>query len=518
MDSPSSHSLGTDQTEASRPVLIRSELILLGVTVFASGFVVMTLELAASRLYAPFFGSSIYVWGGLIGVALIALAVGYAIGGWVADRKQDGTVLYSALLSSGLYQMLMLFSVPFLLPRIAGVESLQGSLLATLIIFAIPITTLAMSNPIATRLIAPRNRVGAASGTVSTLSTLGSILGVFGTSFFLVPRFGTHTTLMLATISTVVLGTVGIAHRRLAASLVLLTLPLMSLAPHPAALPGDIWAQESAYNLVRVRRTGDRLHLVFNNDWAIQTIRKDASLWTGTYYDLFSLGPVLVPTQRVLVLGLGGGSSIAATRFTASQAEFDALEIDAVVVTAAERFFGLDADAVNLRVHVADARPWLAQNNILYDIIQVDAYQGGPYPPFYLLTDEFFRLLRERVNTTGLVMFNLWDASSDKGLLLTVSATLRRVFRSLSVIEMGGGTYMLLAFPTERTVETLRSQLLGVTEPADIIPLARRAAAALTNLVPPLGTPILTDDHAPVEELVRRSIFSAFRRDEPLHR
>ena len=121
-------------------------------------------------------------------------------------------------------------------------------------------------------------------------------------------------------------------------------------------------------------------------------------------------------------------------------------------------------------------------------------------------------LLGVTVFASGFLVMTLELAAS------RLSATLRRVFRSLSVIEMGGGTYMLLAFPTERTVETLRSQLLGVTEPADIIPLARRAAAALTNLVPPLGTPILTDDHAPVEELVRRSIFSAFRRDEPLHR
>ncbi len=164
----------------------------------------------------------------------------------------------------------MLFSTPVLLPSVARAESLDGSLLATLIIFAMPTAALAISGPFATRLLARHGRVGTASGMVSVLSTLGSVLGVFCTSFILVPRLGTQTTLTLFAATTIVVGTLGFAGSRPAMSSVLLALPLLPLAPDPVSMANDVWSQESAYNLVRVCRRGDRLHLVLNDYSSVQ--------------------------------------------------------------------------------------------------------------------------------------------------------------------------------------------------------------------------------------------------------
>src|SRR5256885_17184610 len=71
----------------------------------------MSLELTAFRLYAPYFGYSIYVWGSTLSVAMLALAIGYAFGGWIADRTRSETLLYLIILGSGLYQLASIAAV-----------------------------------------------------------------------------------------------------------------------------------------------------------------------------------------------------------------------------------------------------------------------------------------------------------------------------------------------------------------------------------------------------------------------
>ena len=84
---------------------VRSRPFLWLVTAVLTGGIVMSLELAAFRLYAPYFGYSIYVWGTMISVVMAALALGYALGGWLADRSRSGTILYLVIVGSGIYQV-----------------------------------------------------------------------------------------------------------------------------------------------------------------------------------------------------------------------------------------------------------------------------------------------------------------------------------------------------------------------------------------------------------------------------
>jgi len=72
----------------------RARAVLWIATATVTGAIVMAMELTAFRLYAPFFGNSIYVWGSMISVVMLALAAGYSLGGWSADRWPTDTVLY----------------------------------------------------------------------------------------------------------------------------------------------------------------------------------------------------------------------------------------------------------------------------------------------------------------------------------------------------------------------------------------------------------------------------------------
>ena len=506
MSAPRSHVFKQASEAPTHPPPSRIRLALWLVTAFLAGAVIMTLELVAFRLYAPYFGYSIYVWGSMISVVMAALAGGYALGGWVADRSRTDLPLYSAILSSAIYQLVIAWTVRSFLPSLAQRGEFIGTALATVLIFTPPMTALAMAGPFLVRLLARAGHIGSTAGKVYALSTIGGSVGILATSFFLVPRFGTQATLGVACATSALLGVAGLTASRRVALLALVPMAALPYAPGARWPKDTVWVGESAYNLVRVVRQGSRLLLVVNDEGSVHTIRDEATGWTGRYYDDFALGPLLVRARRALVLGMGAGGSITSTRATAPDIEIEAVEIDRTVVETGVRFFGLRPEEGRLRIHVADARPWLARDRGSYEIVHVDLYQGGPYLPFYLITVEFFHLVRARLSGDGVLMMNVFDASKNFELLFATAATLGRVFPSLAVLSREHGNHIVFAFPRERSAASIRAQLERVEGPEPIRQLARNAASAVVDLVPPAGTPVFTDDHAPVEEMTRRML------------
>lgn len=491
-------------TAAVIPSPSRTRKILWLATAVITGAVVMALELVSFRLYAPYFGNSIYVWGSMISVVMLALSVGYTLGGCLADRSPTDLSLYGIILSSALYQLAIVLTVRAFLPALAQYGEFGGPVLATLIIFVPPMTALAAVSPFVVRLLARSGHIGSAAGRVYALSTVGGIAGVLGTTFFMVPQLGTQATLRILCATSAVVGVAGLAARRPVALLGLLPLLALPLVPQASWTGDTIWVRESAYNLVRVVRHGSRLVLLLNTPGSGHTIRDEATGWTGRYYDDFALGPLLVQARRVLVLGMGAGGSITSTRAVAPDIEVDAVEIDPEVVEAGLRFFGLLPDERRLRIHVGDARPWLAQHHGIYDLAHVDLYHGGPYVPFYLVTVEFFELVRTHMSEEGLLLMNVFDTEPKKELLLSTGATLRRVFPSVAVLAREDGNHIVLAFARERSAAWVRNRLQRAEGSPAVERLARKAAHAIVDLMPPPGTPIFTDDHAPVEEMTRR--------------
>jgi spermidine synthase len=487
----------------------RGRLALWLVTAPTTGAIIMALELVAFRLYAPYFGYSIYVWGSMISVVMLALSSGYALGGWVADRSPADGTLYGIILLSGIYQLLIVLTVGSLLPWFAHFGEFAGPVGATLIIFALPMVALAAVSPIVIRLLARAGRVGSSVGAVLALSTAGGIGGVLGTSFGLVPRVGTQATLKILCALSIVMGVVGLTTRRRTALVALLALPLLQVLPEAPNPEDTIWTSESPYNLVRVVRRGKTLFLFLNDEASVHTIRDEVVGLTGYYYDDFALGPLLVPGRRALVLGMGAGGSITAMRAAAADIKVDAVEIDPKVVEAGVRFFGLPARPGWLHVNLADARPWLARSPNRYDIVQVDLYQGGPYIPFYLATVEFFGLVRGHMAEGAVLMMNIFDASSDQHLVLSTVATLKRVFASVFVLSRQDMNRIIFAFPEERSVGSIESAFHQDAGSEPVRQLALQAATAIRDLVPPPGTVVFTDDRAPIEEMTRRMLADA---------
>ncbi len=171
-------------------------ILLVNLLAFGGGFSIMSLELLGGRILAPWFGSSIYVWGSIITVFMLALAAGYLIGGTLSLRsptlgKFGALFVIGALI---LYPTVLL-AEPTMQWVFARIEDPRyGSLAASLALFVAPTVVLGSISPYAVRLLVrSREESGRVAGTLYFVSTLGSALGTLGTSFYFVLWFEVDT-------------------------------------------------------------------------------------------------------------------------------------------------------------------------------------------------------------------------------------------------------------------------------------------------------------------------------------
>lgn len=165
--------------------------------VFLGGFVIMVLEMIGVLYLAKDFGTSFYVWTSQIGVILMALSLGYAIGGTLADKFQRTAFLAAPLAVAGIF----VFFIPQISPPLIGAivnrhpPGQEISMLwmkvdpafGSAVIFFLPCFVLAILSPYMIRIAARKlERVGMISGLIYAASTVGSIGGVFVSGYILI--------------------------------------------------------------------------------------------------------------------------------------------------------------------------------------------------------------------------------------------------------------------------------------------------------------------------------------------
>ncbi len=169
-------------------------------TVLAGGATTLAVELSASRLLGPFFGTSTVVWAGIIGLILIYLAAGYFIGGHWADRAPTSVRFYQIVAWGAFASGITPFGARFLLPVMAssGLPLGLATPLSLLVLFMVPVTLLGCIPPFAVRLaLATRDQTGRVAGQIYAVSTLGSVGGALVPVLYLLPEVGTTTTFLL---------------------------------------------------------------------------------------------------------------------------------------------------------------------------------------------------------------------------------------------------------------------------------------------------------------------------------
>ena len=163
------------------------------VTIFIActcGWFVMELEILGVRVLAPYFGSAVYVvTGSVIGVFLLSLSSGYLVGGWISKKVHSKRTLGINLITSGLWLCVMPFFIEPVCNGIfnTGLDEKWGSLLASLILFGVPILLLGTVSPTMVRWLTTRaSDSGFSAGLVLAFSTMASFLGCIVTAFYLV--------------------------------------------------------------------------------------------------------------------------------------------------------------------------------------------------------------------------------------------------------------------------------------------------------------------------------------------
>lgn len=379
---------------------------LLPLSVFVSGAVVMVLEVLCTRLIAPVYGTSLYVWSATIAVTLLALAVGYWVGGRVADRFPRAASYFLLFeLAALLIVALPLVREPVL--RATVPLGLRGGALASAIVFlAPPLTLLGMISPFAVRLAAHLlTDLGRTAGRLYALSTAGSLIGTLSAGFYLIPSFRLRTVFLgsaLVLILPAVVYQVVAARRQLAvAALVLVAIAGVASRPWRTA-EGLRLVRESHFGQVKVLdREGSRALLV-NGTIQTQTIANTNVPLTAYAYVLTELAfRAKGDGRRALVVGLGGG--VLPPLFATFGVRSRTIEIDPEMLEIAQEHFAFDVR--RYPVTIADGRQFLATSDDRYDYVILDAFAGEAVP-VHLLTEEMIALVDRRLAPDGLLVVN----------------------------------------------------------------------------------------------------------------
>ena len=515
-----------DPTRQAGPAPAAWERALLLVLVFVGGFSSLGIEFGAARLLAPYFGQALFVWGILIGLILIYLTIGYAVGGRLADRHPRSTVLYAiGAVAAAATGIIPFVSRPILSWSQTGFAQLSvgvvaGSLIAVIVLFALPVILLGMVSPFAIRLrIDTVARAGSAAGAVYALSTLGSILGTFVPVFWLIPSYGTRPTLYVLALVLGVVSAVGLwsSRRGRLAALVPIAVVLLGAIQHGTGIREAVFGQrlyeaESAYNYIQVVQAGHERDLILNEGHAIHSVYDPTTLYTHGPWDEFLLAPLFgsgAPPRRIAIIGLAAGT--VARQYTAIDGPIpiDGIELDPRIVEVGRRYFAMTEP--NLHVTVADGRYWLATQTQRYDVIAIDAYRQ-PYIPFYLTTREFFESARAHLSPGGVVAVNAGRTQTDYRLVDALSGTMTAVFPRVFIVDTGHGFTNSVIFGTgaDVSVDTFQARTQALSNPA-LQPIADDAlAVGRVRQAHPNGI-VFTDDLAPVERVIDQIILAYIR-------
>jgi spermidine synthase len=480
--------------------------------VFVVGTASLGTEIAAVRLMAPFFGASTIVWANTIGVVLVALSIGYWLGGRLGDRYPRIRELCLVVAAAGvLLAVVPLIARPFFDVSVDALDEVEagafvGSLFAVLFLIAIPVVLMGTVSPWAIRIAVPDvEHSGRVAGRLYAISTFGSLLGTLLAALVLIPFVGTQRTFLVFAVAIALVAAAALGWRYAALPAALAAAIALPVGTVKATDDGTvIFETDSEHQYIRVveEPDGDRL-LELNEGQAVHSLLRADGYLTGDVWDGYLVLPFTAldrAPERIAILGNAAGTTARAYGHFFADTGVDGVEIDPELEEVGREYFDMGSNE-NLTVHNSDARPWLRRSEGGYDVIMVDAYRQ-PYIPFYLATEEFFELVRDRLAPGGVVIVNAGHPEGNDDLEKVLSATMSEAFPTVLRDPIEPTNTLLVASTAPISAERLGRA--AATLPPGLRNLARVEAARTGPALP--GGAVYTDDRAPVEWLIDRSI------------
>jgi spermidine synthase len=497
-------------------------------TAVTCGALVMVIEVLGSRVLGPFFGVSLFVWTSLITVTLVALALGYALGGILSDRRGTPGYLYGIILAAGILVLAIPAAKGVLLKASLPLGLRMGALVSSLLLFGPSLFLLGCVSPYIVKIAATEMKsLGRTVGFFYALSTGGSFIGTLLTGFVLIAYLGINRIFEAAGLILIAISLGYFAFfRKKYPLLVFLILPALFLfhahTPVSKVMANgtratEIFSKDSFYgNLKVVDYSYGPVHTrELLIDGLIQggvDMNNGLSVYAYAYavqYLPYMLNP---SGKNCLVIGLGAG--LVPMWYDKKGIRTDVVDIDPEVVAIARKFFGFNISGKTI---ISDARHFLMTTKENYDYVVLDVFNGDTTPG-HVLSLEAIRLIKERMSDRGILAINLVGSLKEKNLMTaSVVKTLESVFTVVDVYPLfnkdrDNGNMAIIAYAAPR-----------ISSNPDMfrkIPVHLLARKEIDRLMDqpfhfPGGTPsfVLTDDYNPIDihdnwlkEIVRKNI------------
>lgn len=391
------------------------------VIVFLSGFMSMGFEMIAGYIINPVFGSSVFTWGSVIGSVLLGLSAGYYIGGKISEHINKKINILSSiyillsfvLFISGFYgeELASLFRLPY--------QNLSP-LLSSIILFGTPAFLFGIINPVIISL--SEGKKGEVSGNIFAFSTLGSIFGVYLTTFYLIPFRGVKNTVILFSVICLIISLYIYRSKKNHNELVKLILILLFItgilifsiifvSTNININSENIHSETSFYTEVNIIDYEDGLRAMkFSDSRILQSIiDKDNKDRIVTNYVKYSTVPYINnKINNSLIIG-GGGiiSGRVHSKLSNNSTQIDIIERDKVVYNLAKEYMYFSPeDYQNINVIISDGREYIEKTNKSYDMIFMDVFNSKQVPP-HMTTKEYYSSLKSKMNNNGYLVINI---------------------------------------------------------------------------------------------------------------
>ena len=392
----------------------------LEIIVFLSGAIGMGLELIAARVLSPYVGSSNVVWTSIIGIILASMSIGYWIGGKNADKDANINKLSNILLFAAIFTSAIPLLETAVVKLLAGIipNLIIAAILCAIIVFSIPSFILAMISPFAVKIKSKENNeIGSLSGRISSLSTIGSIVGTFLMGFVLIPNIGVTNINIGVTILLVVMSIIArkkidkkFIYTNILSICIILILIILGKWTFKVSNPDIVLDTDSQYSRIWVKQiqTQKANYKTLQVDTGLESYINQETGEMGArylrYYDLFEY----FNKDAKNTLLIGGAAYTYPIHYLQKYEDkkIDVVEIDDKMTQIAVEQFGVNINDSRLHVFNQDGRSYLNYSKNKYDTILIDAFKGLNVP-FELTTYEALVHAKNMLNENGLVLTNI---------------------------------------------------------------------------------------------------------------